>query len=167
MAELNLGDLGIFGFTGNGVRVSSGDTKVRLNHNDGTFVQRIQTLIVGNDGKWQKARTNKGIEEVYVVQKGWIGHATIYLEKPLFEVFKAGSILRTTRGKPYNIFEAPGTTVIVVGFGEMDSKHSNSEKGGLDFWPSDELDTACQKMKADDLLDLLKKPEQNEKFQYD
>jgi hypothetical protein len=98
-----------------------------------------------SESGWQNSHYHKGLIETYIVQKGWIGFASLTEKEELrIDIYRAGEIITTEVDRPHNIYLSTKSVIHTVKHG--DCSVSN------DWFAHAKLDTMTKHLSETDLL---------------
>ncbi|CAM4058726.1 cupin domain-containing protein [Saccharibacillus endophyticus] len=95
--------------------MDNGEKRFRLVGSDGSSYIRTESAA---DGAWQNSHFHERMQEIYIVEKGWIAYAELTDEQELMlRLLTKGESLHVPPKRPHNIYMPPDSVTHVVKFG--------------------------------------------------
>ena len=127
--------------------MDNGEKRFRLVNSDGSSYIRTENSINAN---WQNSHYHKQLNEVYLVESGWIVYAELTDSgKLLLGLLQQNESIIVPPLKHHNVYMSPLAVTHVVKYGG-----SNDLKP--DWFPSPELDALTKGISESQLIALLK-----------
>lgn len=140
---LSVDECNALGVTFPSVKMDNGEYRFRCSDNEGYGY--ALTKMPDNDSGWQNSHYHKSVIETYIVQRGWIGYASLNDNTMRITLLHPGQTITTKIGQAHSIFMSPGTIIHTV-------KHGDCSVAG-DWFASPELDAQCKQLTEAALLD--------------
>lgn len=114
--------------------MDNGERRFRLRSSDGSSYIRTEA---SDDSGWQKSHYHKTLQELYLVQKGWVLLAELRDENLTIKKYEENEFFISEPMIPHNIFMGPYAVTHTIKYGNGD---------GNDWNASEELDRLLQEV---------------------
>lgn len=141
--DLTVEECAQMGIEFSGVQMPNGEYRFRcMQGGAGRGYGYIMTVMPEGEQGWQNAHSHKGVQETYVVQKGWIVFASSENGQLKIEKLTTGNVVTTTVGVPHNVYMSSGSVIHTIKHGD-----TSAEK---DWFADQELDAETKKLTEKD-----------------
>lgn len=128
--------------------MENGEKRFRLVNQDGSSYIRTEGSTIG---AWQNSHYHKYLNELYIVECGWIVYAELTeLGELTLKCLKRGGIIYVMPLRHHNIYMSPSTVTHVVKYGG-----GNVEEP--DWFHSEELDKLTKSITETELINVIEK----------
>ncbi|ANF94792.1 hypothetical protein [Paenibacillus bovis] len=126
--------------------MENGEKRFRLVNQDGSSYIRTESSTIG---AWQNSHYHKHLNEIYIVESGWIVYAELAESGELtLKYLKSGEMVSVMPLKPHNIYMSPSTVTHVIKYGCR-----TVEKP--DWFHSQELDRLIKPIAEKELIKMI------------
>jgi len=122
-------------------RMDNGEYRFRLMDNspNAGWGYILTKMPEGDNGGWQNSHYHKGLQETYIVQKGWIGFAELQPDGSVkMVVCRPGELITTKPGCAHNVFMSSGAITHTIKHGDCSIPN--------DWFGSQELDDKTKRL---------------------
>ena len=111
--------------------MDNGELRFRLRSEDGPAYALTKA---GPKGAWQQSHFHPVAHETYIVERGWIGFASLNGEQAKIEVFAAGEIFTTPPGVVHTIYMPADAVMHTIkhGASAAEDRSTSDESAALD-----------------------------------
>lgn len=98
--------------------MDNGEKRFRLTFSDGSSYIRTEAPL---DGSWQNSHYHTSLQEIYIVQKGWIVFVEYHssTNRCIFYKVNEGQFHISIPKIPHNVYVSPGSKFHTVKFGDL------------------------------------------------
>jgi len=96
--------------------MENGELRIRLSSQDGSAYIRTES---GQSGAWQNSHYHEGIEETYIVQKGWFGFAKLVDGNLSLRIQKENEVCTVKMMVSHNLYLPADSVIHTVKHGKV------------------------------------------------
>jgi len=133
-----------FGIITKHEKMQNGEYRFRLLSKDGSSYIRTESSGIV---EWQNSHYHSKIQEIYIVQKGWMAFAENINGGIILRIFNSNEIVLSQPNIVHNVYLSPYSIIHTVKFGNTSETDWNA---------SPEFDDITKKLSEEDILNLAK-----------